>query len=778
MKRGLSEIAKQAPVGLCTLIGEEFIVEMANEAYLEMADKTEEEVLNKRLFEVIPEIRELVEPVFLNVYHTGIPFTATDYRVVLNRSGKPQTAYFNLIYQPLRNEEGNIAGIIVIAMEVTDLVVSRKKLEQREKNFRQMVMDSPIAMTILRGRDLRIEMANELMLTRFWRRTAAEVNGRPLLEVFPELQGQRFPDLLLNVLESGQVCRDKEAEAIIDAQDGRKVFYMDFEYAPLMEDSEEGVTGVMVSAYDVTETVLAKRAAKEAEERLKLAIESTGMGTYEVDLVNNEMTHSRSFLQIFGMNPDLPVDRKELVSRIHPDDLEIRRKAHERSLKTGVLTYEFRLNRGDNEWHWIKAWGRVLFDESGKPIRLTGTILDTTDEKLTLLALRSSEKRFRTLADTLPAMVWISDPEGNLYYYNRSVHEYSGFTPEELARVGWLEIVHPEDREENVAKWMHCIQTQEPFLFEHRFRRHDGAYRWQLSRAVPQYNENGQVEMWVGSSTDIHEHKIFADELEEQVIQRTQELINSNEALLKSNTELAQFAYVASHDLQEPLRKIQTFVTMVSDLERNRISEKGAEILQRLRSTAERMQQLVIDLLSYSRVNKMENHFAKTDLNYLVHSILQQLEERIDHLRIKLQLDTLPVIWAVPFQMEQLFTNLLSNAIKFSDPSKSSKIEVRYQHLPAGTETNAMLNETWDYHKIEVADNGIGFDNEYKEKIFQVFQRLHGKDIFPGTGIGLAICKKIIDNHQGLISANGAIGEGALFTIYIPDFSHESPSNI
>ncbi|MCG7859347.1 PAS domain-containing protein, partial [Flavihumibacter sediminis] len=123
-------------------------------------------------------------------------------------------------------------------------------------------------------------------------------------------------------------------------------------------------------------------------------------------------------------------DRKALVSRIHPDDLEIRRKAHERSLQTGVLTYEFRLNRGDNEWRWIKAWGRVLFDEAGKPIRLTGTILDTTEEKLTLLALRSSEKRFRTLADTLPAMVWISDPEGNLYYYNRSVYEYSGFTPE------------------------------------------------------------------------------------------------------------------------------------------------------------------------------------------------------------------------------------------------------------------------------------------------------------------------------------------------------------
>jgi PAS domain S-box-containing protein len=776
MRRSFQEIAKQAPVGLCILMGEELRIEMANDTYLEILERKEEEVIQQPLFSVIPEVRELVEPVLMGVLRTGQPFTATDFKVTLIRSGKPQTAYFNLIYQPLRGDDGVVTGIIVIASEVTELVISRQQLEQREQNFRQMVMSSPIAMAIIRGTELKIEMANELMLTRFWRRRAEEVEGRNLEEVFPELEGQAFPGLIRQVLSTGELFRAKEAEALIYGPDGLRTFYIDFEYAPLMEDVELGASGVMVSAYDVTETVLAKRQTKEAEERLKLAIESTGMGNYEVDLTTNEMQYSRSFLQIFGMDPDQPVDRVALVKKIHPDDLENRRKAHERSLQTGVLAYEFRLNRSENEWRWIKAWGRVLFDEEGKPLRLTGTILDTTDEKLTLLALKSSEQRFRTLSDTLPAMVWISDPQGTLYYYNRSVYEFSGFTPEELARTGWIEIVHPEDRPENIEKWMHSIKTGEPFLFEHRFRRHDGVYRWQLSRAVPQYNDEGQIEMWVGSSTDIHDHKEFADELEEQVSQRTQELINSNEALLKSNTELAQFAYVASHDLQEPLRKIQTFVTMVSDLEKLRISEKGAEILQRLRSTAERMQQLVIDLLSYSRVNKMENHFTKTDLNYLIHTILQQLEESIDHRNIKIQLDTLPAIQAVPFQIEQLFTNLLSNAIKFSDPSKSSKIQIRYQHLPAGADRSEGLNETWSYHKIEVEDNGIGFDNDYRDRIFQVFQRLHGKDIFPGTGIGLAICKKIIDNHQGVISASGKTGEGALFTIFIPDFSPEALS--
>ncbi len=776
MRRSFQEIAKQAPVGLCILMGEEFIIEMANDAYLEILEKTEEETLHKPLFEVTPEIREIMEPVLINVFRTGETFTATNFKASLVRSGKSETAYFNLIYQPLRNDDAQIIGIVAIASEVTELEVARQELQKRELNFRQIVLRSPIAMAILRGPQLNIELANELMLNRFWRRTAEEVTGKELLEVFPELNGQDFPEMIRKVYATGEVFRAKEAEVFIDAQDGRQIFYIDFEYSPLQENKDSAVTGVIVSAYDVTETVEARRKATQAEERLTLAIESTGMGNYEVDMETNEMVFSRSFLSIFGFSPDQEIKRNEIVAKIHPDDLEIRRKAHERSLKTGVLNYEFRVQRKENEWRWIKAWGRVLFTKEGKAFKLIGTVLDQTEEKLTMLALKSSEQRFRTLADTLPAMVWISDPQGNIYYFNRSVYEYSGFSPEQLASSGWLDIVHPDDREENLETWFKCIETGTPFLFEHRFRRHDGLYRWQLSRAVPQYNEAGQIEMWVGSSTDIHDHKVFADELEEQVIQRTKELVNSNEALLKSNTELAQFAYVASHDLQEPLRKIQTFVTMVTELEKSRISEKGSEILQRLRSTAERMQQLVVDLLSYSRVNKMENHFSKTDLNYLISSILLQMEDNLENRGIRVSIDQLPDVWAVPFQMEQLFTNLLSNAIKFSDTTKQPIIQIRYEQLPEGEHQDEEMNPGWAYHKIEVEDNGIGFDEEYKDRIFQVFQRLHAKESFPGTGIGLAICKKIIDNHQGKITASGEIGKGAKFTIYLPDFSSSASS--
>lgn len=770
MIRSFQEIAKQAPIGLCILRGENFMVEMANDAYLQLIDKTEAELVGKELFAVIPEVKEVVEPLLLNVLRSGTSFTATDFEVYLKRHGGSERAFFNLIYQALRNAEGEISGIIVIASEVTELVESRHLLEEKERIFRNMVLDSPIAMAVFKGKQQVVEMANKNMLQNLWRRTFEQVEGRPLLEIFPELEGQVFPGLLDDVYETGKVFSAKEAEAYIDADDGRKLFYLDFEYAPLRDPQQQHVVGVMVSVYDVTDAVFARKKASEAEDRLRLAIEATRLGNYEVNYTNDEMMYSKSFLEIFGLDPNVQPTRDELVEKIHPDDLGIRKRAHEQSLVTGNLEYEFRVMPKEGETRWVKTRGTVVFDEDNKPVKLAGTVLDITDEKLTLLALKNSEQKFRILADTLPALVWIADASGHLYYFNRSVYEYSGLSEVTLNKVGWLDIVHPDDRESNLKAWIQSVETGEPFIFEHRFRRHDGVYRWQLSRAVPQYNANGQIEMWVGSSTDIHDHRIFTDELEKQVQERTVELRNSNEALVKSNTELAQFAYVASHDLQEPLRKIQTFTTLINEMEKGKLSDRGMEIFKRIRSTADRMQQLVIDLLSYSRVNKVDNHFAKTDLTYLMDSILNELEESVEQRKIRVQVDPLPTITAIPFQMEQLFTNLLSNSVKFSDPQKASELHVRYAFLPAGSLEIPALKKEFSYHQFEIADNGIGFDNEYREKIFQVFQRLHGKEAFPGTGIGLAICKKIIDNHQGAMIAHGEVGKGATFTIYIPDF--------
>ncbi len=302
-------------------------------------------------------------------------------------------------------------------------------------------------------------------------------------------------------------------------------------------------------------------------------------------------------------------------------------------------------------------------------------------------------------------------------------------------------------------QWTEAVKTGKPFLFEHRFKRFDGSYRWQLSRAIAQRDADGIIQQWVGTSTDIHDQKAFVENLEHQVKLRTKELNMANEELLKSNAELAQFAYVASHDLQEPLRKIQTFSNRIIESENNKLSDRGADYFNRIQSASQRMQQLIIDLLSFSRANTSEKHFERTDLNAILKTVQDQLHESIRIKKATISADKLPVIPVIAYQFEQLLTNIISNALKFSRQDTEPLIQVGYA-LAEGNELDFFnVNAEKKYHHFTISDNGIGFNDEYNQRIFQVFQRLHGRDKYDGTGIGLAIVKKIVekrrvDNHQ------------------------------
>jgi PAS domain S-box-containing protein len=368
----------------------------------------------------------------------------------------------------------------------------------------------------------------------------------------------------------------------------------------------------------------------------------------------------------------------------------------------------------------------------------------------------------------MPQLVWTGDAEGNLNYFNKSVYEYSGLTAEQLRINSWIQIVHPDDLQENMRLWEHSVKNGIDFLFEHRFLRKDGIYRWQLTRAIPQKNPEGEIEMWVGTSTDIHDSKIFIDQLESKVALRTKELTIANNELVKTNLELAQFAYVASHDLQEPLRKIQTFATRVLETDNRNLSEKGKDYLNRMQASATRMQQLIIDLLAFSRANVVEKHYESTDLNIVLQNVKEQLSDMIQQQQAMITSEVLPTRHVIVFQFEQLFTNLIANAIKFVNPGTKPEINIRTGQIPGELLSLPGADPSLQYQYISFSDNGIGFDPQFKDRIFQVFQRLHSRSAYEGTGIGLAICKKIIDNHNGLIDAIGKPGTGATFILYLP----------
>ncbi|TLU99631.1 PAS domain S-box protein [Dyadobacter luticola] len=759
---------KQAPVGIAILRGDDFTVEMANDSYLNVVDRTEEELVGRLLFDVLPEVREYVEPILNNVLKTGIPYHGNEFEVTLRRFGQPQQCYFNFVYQPLHEETGEVTGIIVVATEVTEQVLSKQGLVRSENQFRNLVTQSQFAKAIFKGEDFIISIANETMLKDLWRRELHEVVGRKLLDVFPELSDQKFVKILKDVYQKGKIYRENEALAYVDGPDGIKKFYLDYQYAPMFE-VDGSVSGIMVSVNDVTEKVRFRQQIAEAADRLSLATDGTKLATWDLNLQTFDLIHSGRLASIFGYPESTVFTHFELRDRVHPDDRrDIVEPAFKFALENGTYYYDARIIHPDKSVHWVRTQGKVLYNDDHVPHRMLGTMMDITDRKQAELALKTSEGKFRTLADSMPQFVWTGDTEGHLNYFNQSVYDYSGLSSEKIHGEGWLQIIHPDDRPEHRRLWHHSVENGVDFLVEHRLRRFDGEYRWHLSRAIPQKNADAAIQMWVGTSTDIHDSKMFIDQLEAKVQVRTNELTIANNELIRTNMELAQFAYVASHDLQEPLRKIQTFATRILETESANLSDRGKDYFNRMQASSTRMQQLIIDLLAFSRANAVEKLFEETDLNVVLKNVKEQLNELILQKSAVIVSETLPVKSVIVYQFEQLFMNLIANALKFTKPGIAPVINIRSGRVDGQLVLLPEADHNKTYEFISFTDNGIGFEPQFKDRIFQVFQRLHSRSAFEGTGIGLAICKKIVDNHKGLIDAVGKPGIGATFIIYLP----------
>lgn len=759
---------KQVPLGILILKGTDLVVEMANPIYLQIINKQESDIINKPLFDSVPESEEILLPLLTQVLETGNAHTIDEYLVLSSRNGKEEISYFNLVFHPLKEENDTLTGVIIVAYEVTEAVKKRYLLTESENAFRKLIMESPIAMTILRGKDHVIEMANSTMMDGIWQKTPQEAIGKPIVELFPELREQKYPELLKEVFLNGKIITENESLAYVNVKGKIEKFYLDYQYTPLFE-KEGKISGIMATVYDVTSRVEARKKLEDTEERMRLAGEITGIATWDLNLKNSDILYSESLLGIFGFDQNYKATHLEFRSRVYPDDKPILEAAFNEALQTGIYKYEARLLKPDNIISWIKAHGKIFFDENGDPVKMIGTIIDITDEKDNQQILMKSEAKFRLLANSMPQHIWTSDALGNINYYNQSVFTYSGMSADEIQNGGWLQIVHPDDREDNVNVWMKSINTGNDFFFEHRFRRYDGEYRWQISRAIPQKDADGNIQMWVGTSTDIHDQKNFTDKLEKQVHERTAELEQKNRDLINMNIELQSFAYISSHDLQEPLRKIQTFASRLSDLDEQNISASAKTYLDRIEVAAKRMQTLIQDLLAYSRTNSADRVFVKSNLDEIAEEVTSDFSERIEETNAVVNFHPLGEATIIPFQFRQLLHNLVGNALKFSRKGESPYVEITAERIK-GSEINQPVDfPDKIYYHLTISDNGIGFDAEYNERIFEVFQRLNTESEFSGTGIGLAIVKKIVENHKGIITACGEKGRGATFNVYFPE---------
>jgi PAS domain S-box-containing protein len=398
---------------------------------------------------------------------------------------------------------------------------------------------------------------------------------------------------------------------------------------------------------------------------------------------------------------------------------------------------------------------------------VTGIIVmanDITDQVTSRKKIEESRTRLELITDAVPSLVSYVDKHQRYQFNNRQYEHWFGHSRNELKGKLLSEVVGEKAYHELKPHVEKALSGTRVHL-EHLIPYKDGGNRYVNIDYVPDIVD-GEVKGFFAVINDMTQRKKFEDELERKVQERTQDIRKANLRLEQMNKELASFAYISSHDLQEPLRKIQMFSKRVIEKEFAALSDEGKNYLKRMDNAAGRMQQLINDLLEYSRTATAPKHFEYTDLNELLDDVKIELKEKIVSSHTTIHSDRLPRLKIIPFQFRQLFCNIISNSIKFSRKNIDPVIGIKYSKIDAG-DSDELGNQPG--HKISFIDNGIGFSQQYNNQIFEVFQRLHGRNEFEGTGIGLSIVKRIVENHSGTITSEGVEGKGATFHIFLPE---------
>lgn len=490
------------------------------------------------------------------------------------------------------------------------------------------------------------------------------------------------------------------------------------------------------------------KALRESQELLERAQQLAHLGSWELDLVNNQLSWSDEVYRIFGLPPqEFGATYEAFLERVHPDDRAAVNEAYWGSLHQNRGTYEIehRVIRADTgEVRFVHEKCAHYRDETGRIVRSVGMVHDISDRKRAEEALRQLSQA----VEQSPASVVITDKTGTIEYVNPQFTRLTGYTLEEARGSNPSILKSGQTPPEQYQQMWKTILSGRDWQGEFSNRKKNGELYWEAVSISPITNERGQITHFVAVKEDITDRK-----------QAHAALAETAHQLERSNRELELFAFMASHDLQEPLRKIRMFGDLLERLLDQSCPEEAQDYLNRMRGAAERMQAMINGLLELSRVNTRGDTFASVSLAQAAQDALSDLETRVDAAGGQVIINELPTIEADETQMRQLFQNLIGNAVKFHQPGVPPFVCVSAVRQPNGNETAAT---------VQIEDNGIGFEPSRAEQIFQPFQRLHGRHDYEGTGLGLAICRKILERHHGKIEVHSIPGAGSTFKLTLP----------
>lgn len=504
--------------------------------------------------------------------------------------------------------------------------------------------------------------------------------------------------------------------------------------------------------WDVTREHETIAALADSEERFQLAAKGSSAGVWDwQDIVNDQQWWSPKFYDLLGyadneIEPKVPNFSKLL----HPDDVKPTFDLVDKHFtKKSPFEIEYRLMTKSGEYKWFLGSGQAEWNEKGEPVRMVGSIIDINERKTAEEKLKESRKRFQLAVQGSSAGIWDwYDVTGDDEWWSPKFYELLGYDDKEIpANVKqFADLLHPDDVKPTFDLVDKHFNKEADFTIEYRVKCKSGEYKWFLGSGQAEWDENGTPTRMVGSIIDIDEKK-KADEI----------IVQTAELLKQKNEELQEFVFVASHDLQEPVRTIAGFVDFFADNYKDKLDEDGLQCLEYIKGSTERSQELIGDLLSYSRIGSKVMEKKQVDLNEIVKNVQVDLFAKIKERNAKLVVgnNSLPTINGLETELRLLFQNLIGNAIKFGKPDVP----------PVVTITSHKSENGWQF---SIADNGIGFDSKDAEKVFVIFKQLNSRTEYAGTGIGLAQCKRIVELHNGKIWAESEIGKGATFYFTLP----------
>jgi PAS domain S-box-containing protein len=580
---------------------------------------------------------------------------------------------------------------------------------------------------------------------------AEEMIGQSILRLIPPDRQDEEAKILASIRRGESI---RHLDTVRVRKDGRLIDVSITTSA--IKNAAGQITGASKIARDISERVHTMRMLQQREAEFRTLAEAMPQIVWATGADGGNIYFNQRWMDYTGLS------REESLGHgwnkpFHPEDQLRAWDAWQKAVaQAGDYSIECRIRRADGVYRWWWILGAPLRDTDGRILKWFGTCSDITERKEMEAQIQEREERFRTMANSMSQLAWIARADGFIFWYNQRWYEYTGAKPGEMEGWDWQVVHDPVKLPQVMAKWQAAINSGQPFEMEFPLRGADGTFRNFLTRGQPFRDSSGRVQQWFGTNTDVDELKQAEEkvrrlntELEQRVDERTAQL----EA---ANRELEAFSYSVSHDLRAPLRAVNGFADIMLEDFSAQLPEASKPYLQRIQKAGQRMGRLIDDLLDFSRLSRQPVIPQTVDMLQLVQSALEELKPQQEGRELQILTGNLPICQGDPALLKQVWINLLSNAIKYTRGRTPAVIEIG---------CNQENGETI----YLVRDNGAGFDMQFMNKLFGVFQRLHRFEEFEGTGIGLANVQRIINRHGGRVWARAELNRGASFYFTLAD---------